>query len=148
MKVILLEDVKGKGYEGDVIEVAQGYGQNFLIKKNKGLLATEENLAKLAQQKEDAKKARAAEIEEAKKIGKDLLSKTYEFAHKAKDGKLVKSISKKELIKRIEEIGGYKINAQKFTLNISKVEYIGDFEVSYEITKNVTVKLHIKIVEG
>lgn len=147
MKVILLEDVRGKGYRGDIIEVAQGYGQNFLIKKNKGLLATEENIKKLENDKAEAKEKRLEEIEKAKMIGKELLSFNYEFKYKAKDGKLFGTISKKELAKKIEEVSKIKINSHKLTLNISKIEFCGTFDVSYEITKNVTVKLVVKIIE-
>lgn len=146
MKVILLEDVKGKGFEGDVINVAQGYGQNFLIKTNKAVLATPANLKKVEEDKKLAKERRAAEIEEAKQIGKQLLGFKFEFSAKAKDGRLFGTFSKKELAQNIERVSGIKINTHRLTLNIDKIENIGNFEVHYEIVKNVKVKFNVKIV--
>lgn len=47
MKIILLKDVKGQGKKHEVIEVKDGYGNNFLIKNGLGVLATEESIKRL-----------------------------------------------------------------------------------------------------
>ena len=47
MKVILLDEIKGKGGEGDVVEVAQGYAENFLFPKKLAVAATKGNLKQL-----------------------------------------------------------------------------------------------------
>lgn len=146
MKVILLEDVKGKGYTGDIINVAQGYGQNFLLKTNKAILATPENIKKIQDEKAEAKKQRAIEIEQAKEIGKKLIACKFEFSAKANNGRLFGTFSKKELALNIERVCGIKINTHKLSLNIDKIENIGTFEVNYEIVRNVKVKFNVKIV--
>lgn len=146
MKVILLEDVKGKGYQGDIINVAQGYGQNFLIKTNKAILATPENIAQVEAEKKQAKINRLAQIEEAKKIGKILVSQKFEFGAKAKDGRLFGTFSKKELAANIEQVTNIKINPHKLTLKVAKIENVGTFDVTYEIISKVKVKFTIKIV--
>jgi len=52
MKILLIEDVAKIGKAGDLVEVKAGYGRNFLIKQNKGILGTSENLE--AAEKEEA----------------------------------------------------------------------------------------------
>lgn len=145
MKVILLEDVKKQGYKGDVIEVSPGFGQNFLIKNKKAVLATEENLLKIKQENEEAKLNRQKEIEEAKLIGKKLISEKFEFFAKAKEGKLFGTYSKKEVAANIEKQTNIKINTHKLTFNVDKIEHVGKFEVTYEIVKNVKVKFPIRV---
>ena len=51
MKVILLEDVKSLGKKGDVVDVSDGYANNYILKKKLGLPATKENMGKLEHQK-------------------------------------------------------------------------------------------------
>lgn len=147
MKVILLEDIKGKGKKGDIIDVAQGYGQNFLISKNKAKLATEEAINEIQNEILDIKKREEEEKEEAKKIGKDLVSYDFIFKSKAtEDGRLFGTYSKKELAKAIEEVSGYKINTHKLSIKVGKIQSIGTFEVNYEIFRKITAKFNIKIV--
>ena len=55
MKVILLEDVKKVGKKGEIVNVSDGYGQNFLIKNGKALMATETGKKIVAQQEEEKK---------------------------------------------------------------------------------------------
>ena len=60
MKVILLEDVKKVGKKGEIVNVSDGYGQNFLIKNGKALMATETGKKIVAQQEEEKKRKKEA----------------------------------------------------------------------------------------
>ena len=62
MKVLLTADVKGTGKKGDVVEVADGYGRNFLIKKGLAEIATSSNVHAANQKKEAAAFHRAEEV--------------------------------------------------------------------------------------
>ena len=68
MKVIFLQDVKGKGKKGEVKEVSVGYAQNFLLKNNLAVEATAGNMSKLEGQKNRVAKDAAEELAEAKKL--------------------------------------------------------------------------------
>ena len=88
MKVILLQDVKKVGKKNDIVNVADGYGQNFLIKNNLAVLATEHGKKMVAQTKE---KERLEELENKKKaeeLKEKIESLTLEF--KLSSGKMVK----------------------------------------------------------
>lgn len=66
MKVIFLQDVKGKGKKGEVKNVADGYAHNFLIKKGLAVEATSANISALEGQKKKEKKEAAEELKSAK----------------------------------------------------------------------------------
>ena len=78
MKVILLDEIKGKGGEGDVVEVAQGYAENFLFPKKLAVAATKGNLKQLDERRNNIAKREAvrlataneteAEVEEAAEV--------------------------------------------------------------------------------
>ena len=66
MKVVFLKDVKGKGKKGEIKEVAEGYGRNFLIKNGYAKEATNQALSELQGQQRLAEKNAAAELQAAK----------------------------------------------------------------------------------
>ena len=68
MKVIFLQDVKGKGKKGDVKEVPNGYAQNFLLKNNLAKEANKSSISQLAGQKKAQEKQEAEILEEAKEL--------------------------------------------------------------------------------
>ncbi|MBF0844294.1 50S ribosomal protein L9, partial [Streptococcus danieliae] len=68
MKVIFLEDVKGKGKKGEIKEVPTGYAQNFLIKKNLAKEATAQAIGELRGKQKSQEKAHAELIAEAEVV--------------------------------------------------------------------------------
>ena len=72
MKVILLADVKGLGKKGDVVEVADGYGKNFLIKKGLAQAGTASNVHEAAQKKAAQEFHKAEEIKALKALADSL----------------------------------------------------------------------------
>ena len=90
MKVILKSDVKKLGKKGDIVEVADGYGRNFLLARGLAVLATDKSREILAGQKEEEKKQDEARRKEAEAVAKefeDLIGWKYEddFWWKASD---------------------------------------------------------------
>ena len=76
MKVILYEDVRSLGKKGDIVEVSDGYGRNFIIPKKKGVEATPANLNTLKQQQLHDAKLAAQHLEAAQVLGASLEKKT------------------------------------------------------------------------
>ena len=75
MKVILTADVKGTGKKGDVIEVADGYGKNFLVKKGLAKIATASTVHEAQQKKESAAFHKAEEVKALKELAAKLDAK-------------------------------------------------------------------------
>ena len=72
MKVILKEDVKSLGKQGDIVDVSDGYARNFILKKGKGVEANSKNLNDLKLQKANEAKIAQQQLEAAQKLGKEI----------------------------------------------------------------------------
>ena len=94
MKVILLADVKGSGKKGDVVEVADGYGRNFLIKKGLAKAATASTVHEAQQKKEAAAFHKAEEVKALKDLAASLEGKTVHVKIKTgENGKMFGSVN-------------------------------------------------------
>ena len=104
MKVILLEDVKALGKKGQVVEVSDGYGKNFILKKKLGVEATNANMNDLKLQKaQEEKKAREL-LEAAQNLAKELEEKSVVIPMKAGEGgRAFGSVSSKEIAAAYKE---------------------------------------------
>ena len=132
MKVVLLEDVRKVGKKGDVVNVSDGYGQNFLI-KNK--LAVKET-------------ARLQDIEN-KKNAEALKEKiegiTLEFVLKSgKDGKTFGSVSTKHIVEQLREKYDIRVDKRKF-INAHPIGALGYSNLKVELYKGViaTIRVHL-----
>lgn len=146
MKVILLEDVKGKGKKGDLINVSDGYGRNFLIARG---LATEPN----AQIQNDfSGKASAqqykidTETAKAKESAKLLDGKTFEMAVKGGDsGKLFGSITSKEIAELIKVKTGVETDKKK--IECETIKAFGTYPCTIKLYKGINSKVNISVIK-
>ncbi len=145
MKVLLLKDVKGTGKAGEVKEVSDGYGKNFLIGKGLALLATNEVLNKhKAQMRRDAQKE-AAEIETANETAKILDSQKFTIKHKiGANGHLIGSVTNKEIAEILKDQAGIELDKKNITLK-SKVKTEGIFEADCKLGHGIhgTIKFDV-----
>ena len=99
MKVILLQDVKSLGKEGDVVNVSDGYARNFVIPKKLGVEANDKNRNDLKLKKQREAKEAAQRLAEAQKLAQDLEKVTVEVKMKAGEGgRVFGSVSSKEIV--------------------------------------------------
>ena len=147
MKVILLEDVKGKGKKGDLINVSDGYGRNFLIARG---LATEPN-AQIQNDFSGKAKAQQNKIDTdtaaAKESAKLLDSKTFEMAVKGGDsGKLFGSITSKEIAEFIKAKTGVEVDKKK--VEVETIKAFGTYPCTIKLYKGITAKVNISVIKG
>ena len=136
MKVVFLKDVKGKGKKGEIKEVAEGYGRNFLIKSGYAKEATNQALSELQGQKRLAEKNAAAELQSAKDLKERI--EQLEVAIKAKSGeggRLFGAVSTKQIAEALQKEHSIKIDKRK-------MESEGIRSLGYT---NVPVKLHQEV---
>ena len=145
MKVILTQDVKKVGKKGEIVNVADGYGQNFLIKNKLAVLATTHGKEIVAQNKE---KARLQDLEnktnaeELKKVLEDI---TLEFQlSSGKDGKTFGSVSTKNIVEELQKTHNIKVDKRKF-INARPIQALGYTQLKIELYKDViaTIKVHL-----
>ena len=143
MKIILLEDVKGKGKKDDIINVSDGYGKNYLLKNKLGVLYTEgskkvlDKEIKIRQDKEDAL------VSDLTKIKEKLENKNIKFKVKVgKEDRVFGNISTKQISEEIKKLG---FNIDKKCIKPdSNIDSLGTHKVLIELHKRV--KFYINVV--
>ena len=147
MKVILLEDVKKVGKKGEIVDVSDGYGQNFLIKTKKGVFASDHSKKEL--EREQAREE--ARIEEQKELAiteKDQIEKeTLTYMVKAGvGGRVFNSVSSKQIAHSLKELG-YTVERRKF-VDFSPISTLGFTNVSVELFKGVIATFKVQLKEA
>ncbi|MCI5871415.1 MULTISPECIES: 50S ribosomal protein L9 [Streptococcus] len=147
MKVIFLQDVKGKGKKGEVKEVPTGYAQNFLIKKNLAKEATSQAIGELRGKQKSQEKAEAELLAEAKEI-KALLEKEetlVQFTEKVgPDGRTFGSITAKKIAEELAKQFGIKLDKRHIKVE-QPIRAIGLIDVPVKIHKEVEGVINIRV---
>ena len=143
MKVILTQDVKGQGKKGQMVDVSDGYGRNFLLAKKLAVLATAENVNTMKMQEKAKKAQEAAEKAEAQAISKKLEEITVKIVAKAGEGgRLFGAVTAKEVSEALAAQHGVNIAKAKLVLD-EPIKSCGGYKIKaklgYEITGTVSV---------
>ena len=148
MKVLLIKDVKTLGKAGEIKEVADGYGKNFLIGKGLALQATNEVIAKHnAEQKKLALKEEE-EIKAAKDLAEKINSTKLTIRHKVgANGQLIGSVTNKEISEELEKQFSIMVDKKSIVVD-NKLKTIGIYEVSCKLGHSVNATLKIDIIAG
>lgn len=148
MKVILLQDVKNIGKKGDVINVAEGYGRNYLFPRKLAIEATESNIKQLEEEKKAHERKKMKEKQQALEQARILAKSPVVLKVKAgEQGKLFGSITSKDISDAIKHQMGLDVDKRKIEIS-SPIKSLGDYEVIIKLAPEVETKLSVKIVEG
>ena len=145
MKVILTQDVRGKGKKGQMIEAAEGYARNFLLPKGMAVLATADavntmNLQAKAKAKADAE-AKAAALEIAEK----LKSCQVKIAAKGGEGgKLFGAVTGKEIAAALKEQYGMDVDSKKLVLD-QPIKTFGSFEIKAKLGFEISGTVYVLV---
>lgn len=145
MKVILTQDVKKVGKKGEIVNVADGYGKNFLIKNKMAVLATSYGKEVIAKNKEEARLQDLENKKKAEELKEVLENMTLEFKlSSGKDGKTFGSISTKNIAEELLKTHDIKIDKRKF-INARPIQSLGYTQLKIELYKDViaTIKVHL-----
>ena len=147
MKVILTQDVKKLGKKGDIVKVADGYGQNFLIKNGYAVLATEHGKEILQIQKEEAKLQDALNKKNAESLKEEIEKITLEFKVKVgKEGRVFGGVSTKHIVEKLQSQYNIKIDKRKF-LDAKPAQNLGITKYKVELYKGVIAELKVHLLE-
>ncbi|OJG32749.1 50S ribosomal protein L9 [Enterococcus casseliflavus] len=149
MKVIFLQDVKGKGKKGDIKEVPNGYAQNFLIKNNLAKPANNESMAELKGKQKAKEKQDAEVLAEAKEL-KALLEKEETVvkinAKAGEDGRLFGSIPSKQIADALNKQYKIKIDKRKIELD-QPIRALGFTQVPVKLHPQVTATINVHTIQ-
>lgn len=146
MKVIFLKDVKGQGKKGDIKEVKDGYGKNFLIKNGYAVLATQTGLDRLNTENKEKALAEQEEIKECQKIKSAIEKQTYKFKVKVgSNDRVFGSVSAKQIATELTN-KGFSIDKKKIKLTLP-LSSLGYHNVDIELHKKVIATIRVELIK-
>jgi large subunit ribosomal protein L9 len=148
MKVLLIKDVKSLGKVGEVKEVKDGYGKNFLIGKGFAKHATPEVLEQWEKDQAQIKANLEAEIATANKQKEMIDSLKLTIKHKVGgNGHLIGSITSKEIANALKEQFNLDIDKKSITLK-NPIKTPGIFEVDCKLGHSIHASLTVDVIEA
>lgn len=146
MKVLLIEDVDNLGYAGDVKDVANGYGRNYLLPQNLAVLATPGALKQAETIRKAAEKQRAQEMADAQAMANQLEGLELVFERRAGETeKLYGSVTSNDIAEAIQEKTGIEVDKRKVNLP-EPIRNLGQEEVTIKLMIDVSTTVKVSVV--
>ena len=145
MQIILLENIKNLGNIGDVINVKRGYARNYLVKNNKALYASKENIDEVNKKKEELNKKDSEVKKDAKKIFNLLNGKTFNVKKLVtENNELYGSVKPTEISKIIFEKINIKIKPSQMDLETG-IKTVGIFKININLHAEIQTNILIQV---
>lgn len=148
MQVILIKPVRKLGKVGEVVNVKNGYGRNFLVPQGIAIRATKDNLGKFAALQKELEEKNIQEKSKMEATAKALDGKHLTFVTQSgADGRLFGSISLKLLASSLSELSGYKLNYSNILLD-SPIKVNGVFKVQVMLHPEIFASLLVVVAKS
>ena len=145
MKVILTEDVQSLGYAGEIVNVKGGYGRNYLLPRNKAMVADSKNVKAMEHAKFIAEHRVKKITGEFQGLADKMAAEKITLAHKVgEEGKLFGAVTALEIAKALSE-KGFEIDHRKIGLE-KPIKALGEFTVSVKLHKDVSADVKVEVV--
>ncbi|MBE6012650.1 50S ribosomal protein L9 [Anaeropeptidivorans aminofermentans] len=145
MKVILLEDIKGVGKKGEILEASEGYARNFLLPRKLAIEANKQNVLELEAKKKSEENKRQAELDAAREMKEILENLSIDLYVKAgESGKLFGSVTNKEIAQALEEQKNIQIDRKK--ISIRNIKSVGEEKADIKLHPKVSAQLKLNIL--
>ena len=146
MKVILLGELRGKGGEGDIVEVAQGYAENYLFPRRLALPATPGNIKQLEERRHNIEKREEMRLSGANTTKEALEGKTvYVEARIGAEGQLFGSVTSAMIADAINAQLGIEIDRKRISREGS-IKRAGTHEIEIGLYRDVNAKVQLNVV--
>jgi large subunit ribosomal protein L9 len=147
MKVILLQELKGQGGEGDVVDVKRGFAVNYLFPRKIALEATKGNLKQLELRKHNIAKREATRLDSAEKVLAALDGKTLVMpARVGEEGQLFGSVTTQQIADKLLESYGIEIDRKKIDLH-APIKTVGEHSATISIYRDAKAVLTVEVVD-
>ena len=145
MKVLLIEDVPSLGKKGEVVEVKDGYGQNFLIAKGKAKLATNEVLNRYKAEQKNKQEQLALEQAQREALAKTLKDIKLVISKKSgENGSLFGAITKDEVAQALQEKHRIEIDKKHIELD-SQIKHTGEYTISANLGHGIHASFGLEV---
>ncbi len=148
MKVILLQDVKGKGKKGQMLEVSDGYARNFMLPKKIAIEATPDAINTMRMNDKATQERIAKEKAEALALSKQLRELTLVVTAKGGGaGRLFGSVTNQEIADALKVKTGITLDKRKIVI-ADQIKSVGTYTVTCKLGYEITAPLTVKIEEA
>jgi large subunit ribosomal protein L9 len=145
MKVILLGELKGKGGEGDIVEVAQGFAENYLFPNRMALPATKGNIKQLEERRHNIEKREAQRIADAEALKAAIDGKTVLIDAKVgEEGQLFGSVTNTMVADAVKNELGVEIDRKRVELNRA-IKTSGIHTVKVSLYREIAAELNLQV---
>ena len=146
MKLILTREVAGLGLAGDIVEVADGYGRNYLVPQGLGILATRGAEKQVATIKRARDVREVRDVGHARELAASLQSLTVTLPARAGDGgRLFGSVTTADVVDAVAKAGGPKVDKRRVTLG-APIKTLGSHQVSVKLHPEVDATVTLEVV--
>ncbi|MCL2616492.1 MAG: 50S ribosomal protein L9 [Defluviitaleaceae bacterium] len=147
MKVILLQDIKGVGKKGDLLDASDGHARNYLLPRKLAVEATKANLHELETKRKADEHKKALELEAAKELAANIEAHPITIKVKmGENGRLFGSVTNKEISDELKAQRGLDVDKKRITLT-EAIKTSGEKTAEVKLHTKVTAKLTINIIE-
>ena len=144
MKVLLLQDVKGQGKKGEIINVSDGYANNFLLKKGLGVVATADKINSVDLHNKAVEKQKAAERAKAQEDANRLKGQTVKItASTGEQGKMYGSITNKEIAEELAKMG-FPVDKKQVVLK-DPIRQTGNYTVTVKMYAEISTTVNVLV---
>ena len=148
MKVILLQDVKGKGKKGQMLEVSDGYARNFMLPRKLAIEATPDAVNTMKMNDKATAERIAREKAEALELSKKLREMTLVVTAKGGGaGRLFGSVTNQEIADALKAKSGISLDKRKIVI-ADPIKSIGTYTVTCKLGYEINAPLTVKIEEA
>ena len=148
MKLILTQEVTGLGSPGDVVEVKDGYGRNYLVPRGLGIAWTKGGEKQVAAIRGARSAREVKSLEEAQQVRAALEGKKVTLPAKAgANGRLFGAITTADVAEAVAKVGGPKVDRRKVELQ-QPIKSLGDYSVLVRLHPEVQAKVAVSVVAG
>lgn len=145
MKVILLKELRGKGGEGDVISVNDGFANNFLLRQGYAIKATKGNLKQLEERRHNIAKREEARVADANAIASKLNDATVKIvAQVGEEGQLFGSVGTVQIAEAIQEQLGVEVDRRRIELG-KPIKQVGTYPVAVSIYREIKGTVSVNV---
>jgi len=146
MKVILKEDIPRLGTMGETVQVAPGYGRNYLIPQGKAVLATSKNFKELEHQRQLIMRKAELIRKDAESFAEKFRGLTLTLARKVvEEDKIYGSVSVSDISQALEEAG---VEIERRLIKLDEpIKSLGEFQVPVKVHADVTAEITVQVVK-
>jgi large subunit ribosomal protein L9 len=148
MKLILTQEVSGLGSPGDLVEVKDGYGRNYLVPRGYAILATKGAEKQVAQLRRAREVRDVRDLGQAKALAGELAALSVELRSRAgREGRLFGSVTAADIADAVTAAGGPSLDRRRIELT-SPIKAVGTHTVSIRLHPDVAAQLTVEVVSA